>query len=541
MARYQEIAGTIGSSGMALGETLRWTEFTAADYDPKKLIDGSGDRLIENAIEATASQLGALSVTVDDMARDILEFQIELLEEFTAPVLKLVEKGQSGFDAWTDYLDQEIESYDESGDEYLQARVPDLVDLRNRVLKVLVGHTPEVDLWSQSTPVILLAHDLSPSDFLSFTKDALAGIALVKGSFSSHVALLARSRGIPMLVGCGESLLTISDGQTAMLDGRGSKLIVNPHDIQLHQFVEEQAVQTAFLASLDDCKHEAGCTADGSRVDVCANIDDVSILSELDVRAFDGVGLVRSEFMFTGDSLPSEDTQFQYYKAIIEWAQGRLVTIRTLDAGGDKPIVGLKVEHETNPFLGVRGYRLSRTNIDVFKCQLRALARAAALGPMRVMIPMVTQPNEMAGFRVLFKQVHSDLLRRNIDCALPKLGMMIEIPAAALTAEQFDADFFSIGSNDLIQYTLAKSRDCSSLAYLSDLNDGVYKLISMSLDAARIKGVSLSICGDMASHAESLDRLLDIGVRSISITPGQVATVKDIIRRWSPKDPNNHD
>jgi len=263
------------------------------------------------------------------------------------------------------------------------------------------------------------------------------------------------------------------------------------------------------------------------------NVADGRELEQIDPACCDGVGLVRTELILhAAADLADEEKQFQSYSRILRWAGGRPVIIRTLDAGGDKPIAGHTVDGEANPFLGIRGLRLSLLHPQVLTTQLRALARAASLGPLKVMVPMVTSPRELDRVRVLRDSAVAALRREGLECATPELGMMVEVPAAALAIDLFDADFLSIGSNDLIQYVTATSRDSSALATLQDpLQPAVLRLIHEVVAHADAHGIPVSLCGDMASDVRCIPALLDVGLRCLSVAPTALARVKGAVAR----------
>jgi phosphotransferase system enzyme I (PtsI) len=273
--------------------------------------------------------------------------------------------------------------------------------------------------------------------------------------------------------------------------------------------------------------------ANGERVSVLLNVADVAELDELDPEHCDGIGLVRTELLFhRSGGLPNEDEQFAAYRRIVEWAQGRPVTVRTLDAGGDKPIPGYTLQGESNPFLGVRGVRLSLRHPTVLRTQLRALVRAAALGPLKVMVPMVTRPLELDAVRKLLEQAVHALRLEGVPAALPSLGMMVEVPAAAIAVDLFDADFLSIGSNDLIQYVSACGRDSDELGALQDpLQPAVLRLIRNVVEHGAARGIEVSLCGDMAAEIPCLEALLEAGLRTVSVAPAALARVKAAIAR----------
>ena len=270
-------------------------------------------------------------------------------------------------------------------------------------------------------------------------------------------------------------------------------------------------------------------TAAGKPVRVLINVDHPSILDGVEAGHCDGVGLTRTEFLFHHGAA-DESAQYEAYARLIQWADGRPVTIRTLDAGGDKPVPGLTRDGETNPFLGVRGVRLSLMNPEVFRVQLRALLRAAALGPLKVMVPMVTTTGEVTRVRALLREVAQDLAAAGVDHAVPPLGMMVEVPVAALDAAAYDVDFYSIGSNDLIQYLTAAARDNAEVADLADpANPAVRRLILEVVEAGRRRGVEVSLCGDMASDPKLVPLLLESGLDTLSVAPAMLGPVKAAI------------
>jgi len=356
---------------------------------------------------------------------------------------------------------------------------------------------------------------------------------LRRGSPSSHVAILARSRGVPMIVGA--DVTEVESGADAVLDADAGALVVNP-DAELRvEYTRRHAEQLEARRAAFSYSGPTQ-TASGERVKVMINVTGLAELRDIDPSSVDGIGLMRTEFLFHGrEKLPTEDEQYQIYRQMAEWACGKPVTIRTLDAGGDKPIAGLTQSGELNPFLGVRGVRLSLRRLEVFRVQLRALARAATVGNLKVMIPMVTVPEELARCRALLQETVDELQASHREAALPALGMMVEVPAAALAIEDFDADFFSIGSNDLIQYVAAASRDEPQLADLARPSRAVFNLIGHVVEHADRLGREASLCGDLAGDPEQAAALLDQGLRTFSVAPGALAPVRAAIARYSGK------
>ncbi|MEW6688922.1 MAG: putative PEP-binding protein, partial [Pseudomonadota bacterium] len=445
--------------------------------------------------------------------------------ELPAIAYEALARGSSAQAAWQTALEAEIADYESASFPYFRARASDLRDLRDRVLEALFGTANE----PIPPGAIVVADDLAPSRFLAADWDG-GGIVLRRGSATSHVAILARSKGVPMLVGVDTERL--NGHREALLDAEEGVLILDPDARERGEFERRRAAHAARLA--EEAVHLAreATTANGERVRVLINIGGPEDLAAIDPAHTDGIGLMRTEFMFHGrERLPDEDEQYRAYCRVVEWAQGRPVTIRTLDAGGDKPVAGLTLEGESNPFLGVRGVRLSLRRPEVFAAQLRALARAAIVGPLKIMVPMVTTPEEFARCRALLVHAVAELDAKGVPARRPPLGMMVEVPVAALEIERFDADFYSIGSNDLIQYLNAASRDAPELAALGRPSSGLWRLIRAVCEHGRRSRREVTLCGDLASDPHAAAALLECGLRALSVTPASIAAVKAAVAR----------
>jgi phosphotransferase system enzyme I (PtsI) len=521
------IEGRFAAPGIALGPLVR---MTPVEHEVRQYRSSAeGRQALLDALGVSQEDLSALSHQAgDDEAEAILAFQIALLEDdsLVAPALARIDAGDPANQAWSAAIDPEIASYDAAEDPYFRARASDLRDLRDRVLRHLAGET------DQTVPsgVILAADDMPPSTFLA-TDWRDGGLVLRRGSPSSHVAILAKSRGVPMIVGVDVDHL--EDGTDALLDGDAGLLIVDPDAHMRANFSQRRTKQSKAREAAASFSGPT-LTATGELVRVMINVTGLAELSTLDPAHVDGIGLMRTEFLFQGrEKLPTEEEQYRIYRRMLEWAAGKPVTIRTLDAGGDKPIAGLTQPGDMNPFLGVRGVRLSLRHTEVFRAQLRALARAGVAGNLKVMIPMVTVPEELDRCRALFEQACDELRREGQRAQMPPLGMMVEVPAAALTIEDFNADFFSIGSNDLIQYMAAASRDEPQLADLARPSRAVFSLIGHVVNHANRSGREASLCGDLAGDPEQVAALLDQGLRVLSVAPGVLGPVKAAIARYT--------
>src|ERR1700680_2430312 len=524
----RRIEGKSAAPGIALGPLVR---LTPAKYDARQHRSAAEEhQALVDALAASQARLISLAHEAgdDDEAEAILAFQIALVEDdnLTAPAFASIAGGEVANRAWSAAIDLEIASYDGGSDPYFRARASDLRDLRGRVLRHLSG---EAD---QTVPAGFMgaADDMPPSSFLAADwRDG--GLVLRRGSPSSHVAILARSRGVPMIVGVDVDRL--ADDADAVLDADAGLLIVDP-DADLRAAYCRRLAEQSEARQLAASFKGPAFTARGEPVRVMINVTGLAELRGVDPAEVDGIGLMRTEFLFQGrEQLPTEEEQYQIYRRMLEWAAGKPVTIRTLDAGGDKPIAGLTQAGDANPFLGVRGVRLSLRHLEVFRAQLRALARAAVAGNLKGMIPMVTVPEELDRCRALLGQAVEGLRREGREAEMPPLGMMVEVPAAALTIEDFNADFFSIGSNDLIQYVAAASRDEPELAALAPPSRAVFSLIGHVVDYADRSGREASLCGDLAGDPEQVAALLDQGLRTFSVAPGALGPVRAAIARYA--------
>ncbi len=519
--------GTPVSPGLARGPLVFLGELTTTNKTRKRGSVKQELALLHAALDGARDELATLMARTEDAdAEAIIAFQVAMLEDdvVTGPALKAIEDGAIAEEAWVATMELQVREYHEADDLYFRARAADLRDMRDRVLRRLSGTITE----TVPSGAIVVANDLPPSRFLEIAWDG-GGAALFEGSPNSHVAMLARARGVPMIVGMQRAKL--SGGHEAILDAENGTLIVSPDSSTAAEFeTRQQMIETLRVQEAQYLESPARM-GNGERVMALINVADGSELDKIDIEHCDGVGLVRTEFLLrTKEDLFDEEKQYRSYRHILEWAKGKPVTIRTLDAGGDKPIPGYTIDAEANPFLGVRGVRLSLLHPEVLTTQLRALARAAALGPLKVMIPMVTGPRELDHVRSILEATVSNLRHAGITCAMPALGMMVEVPATAVTIDLFDSEFYSIGSNDLIQYVTACSRDSSQLSALQDpLQPAVLRLIRKVVEHANKNGIDVSLCGDMASDVRCVSALLDMGLRCLSVAPAALGRIKSAI------------
>ena len=531
-------AGRVAAPGLAAGPLVRLAEPQLAAADRVK-----AEPAVEQARLADALAVARLAVETlmageaDEMASEILAFQLELLTDpaLAETAVAAIEAGTSADAAWQAAMADQIAVFTGDDDTYFQARAADLEDLRDRVLLALAGgDTAEAALLAGA---VLLAQDLSPSRFLALDWARLGGAALLGGNAASHVAMLARARGVPLLVGLGA--VGVGAGETgdlesapvaAILDAEAGSLILEPSPATLARYDGLLAEARAEAAAAAAIVTAPAITANGRAITVMVNVDDPHAVPDDLLRADDGVGLLRTEFLFLGrPDLPDEETQYRVYRRLLERLGGRPLILRTLDIGGDKPLPSLDLPKEANPFLGLRGLRLCLARPELFRPQLRAAVRAAAHGPLSIMLPMVSRAQEVVAARALLV---AEALA--LDQAAPPLGIMVETPAAALALDTMPIDFASIGSNDLTQYVMAAARDADGpVADLADpLDPAVLRLIRLVVETAAARGLPLSLCGDMAADRAGLEALLEAGLERLSVPPAALGRVKLWISRY---------
>lgn len=541
------LKGRPASPGLAIGPLVRLPPVrvrpapAVLERDGEHLVfreqvDNAVEReRLETAVGRARDELRDQIAASDGMGAEILEFQLELLEDptFLDEAAEGLAGGASAGMAWGHVLYRHTLSYEDSEDEYFRARASDLQDVASRVLRAL-GGTEDRPL-PLLPGAVLVGEDLAPSGFLALDWSVMGGIALERGSPSSHVAMLARARGVPMATNLGE----VPESGEAVLDAEAGLLVVRP----------DAETRARYLARLDHRRREdaeaaavltrPAMTARGERVEVMLNIDDPAAVGDDLLDAADGVGLYRTEFLFIGHArLPDEYEQWVAYGNLADRLRGKPLIIRTLDIGGDKPLPGLNLPSESNPFLGLRGLRLCLDRPDLFRPQVRALLRARVGHRIKVMLPMVATPEEFQEARAFFVACLGELRSEDQEAEMPELGIMVETPAAAVTVDLIPADFFSIGSNDLTQYVMAASRDAEGrVAALNDpLQPAVLRLIGKVVREGEAAGVPVSLCGDMASDPAGLTALLGLGLRRVSIAPAALGRVKQAIARFGAGD-----
>ena len=416
--------------------------------------------------------------------------------------------------------------------EYMRARSVDILDISNKVINILAGVGD--DAIKSDEPVIVLADDLTPSETIQMDKDKVLAFVTVHGSANSHTAILARSLNLPSLVSTDVSLLDEYQGQMAIVDGFNNELIINPLDDVLAELTAKRDEWISETESLRKLIGQDNVTTDGRRVNVYCNIGGVEDVDRVLESDGGGIGLFRSEFLYLGrDSAPTEDEQYESYKAVLEKMNGKKVIIRTLDIGADKKADYLGLEPEENPALGYRAIRICLDQPDIFRTQLRAIYRASAYGTASIMFPMIISVDEIRKIKAIVEDVKKELADEGVQMGEVELGIMIETPAAAVISDQLakEVEFFSIGTNDLTQYTLAIDRQNQKLENICDTHhEAILRLIQMTVENGHKENAWVGICGELASDTSLTKTFVDMGVDELSVSSTYVLGLRKAIR-----------
>jgi phosphoenolpyruvate-protein phosphotransferase (PTS system enzyme I) len=539
----RQIRGIPASPGIVVGQVhlLRWeVPDVRHRIIPDENIHDEISRLHE-AIERAKDRLRHLRARVEASTGPeeaaIFDVQISIMDdrELTRGVEELIRQNLGAEKAFDLVMLEWRTRFARHSAPMLRERVGDLTDVHIRVLSLLLGlpdHDP-VDL-PEGARAILVTHDLTPSLTVQLDRASIAAIATDAGTRTSHVAILARSLGLPAVVGLRTATTELRGGERVVLDGGTGMLAINPTDDEIAAYHQRQREEEVAEASLAELAAVEAITLDGVRVTLRANVD---IPEEAEAAArsgAEGVGLMRTEFLVVGRAaMPDEDEQYRAYRRVVEAFEGKPVVIRTFDIGGDKlPVGGYPTE--ANPFLGWRAIRMCLDQPDLFRTQLRALLRAAVHGDLRIMLPLIVTLDEVLAARRLLEQAGEELRVRGVPYRLDvPLGVMIETPAAAVASDTLtrDVDFFSIGTNDLVQYTLAVDRGNANLAdRYTPLHPAVLRLIRRTVEVAELGDIDVAVCGEMASQPLMAFALLGLGVRQLSVAPRSVPLVKRIVR-----------
>lgn len=420
-------------------------------------------------------------------------------------------------------------------DAYMQARAADVRDISNRIIANLTGNIQGSEKSGAKT--IICASDLAPSETVSLDKDSVLAFVTAHGSANSHTAILARNMNIPAVIGVGDSFLSgISEGAEAIVDGYSGEIIIEPDEKTKALYLEKQHRDEEQKRLLQELKGEDNVTVDGKRINVYANISGIDNIGAVLLNDAGGIGLFRSEFLYLENKdYPTEEQQFFAYKRVLESMAGKKVIIRTLDIGADKQVDYFGLKKEENPALGLRAIRLCLTRPEIFRTQLRALFRASVYGNLGIMFPMITSVGEVERIREICEEVKSELKAEGIEYSdKTEIGIMIETPAAAIISDRLAplVDFFSVGTNDLTQYTLACDRQNPDAEEFVDTHhEAVLRLIEMSAENAHKNGAWIGICGELAADTSLTETFLRMGIDELSVSPSFVLKVRDAVRK----------
>ncbi len=454
--------------------------------------------------------------------------------EVLAQVQQIIEREHVNAEwAWRETVNESARAFESIEDEYMRARAVDIRDIGAQVVSRLTGQTRAISIDQAG---IVIAPDLSPSDTAHLDRSVVMGICTERGSPTSHSAILARTLGIPAVVGAGAAIGRVEPGTLLVVDGYEGLVWVAPDEQVVAEYADRQAQWRAVQEQARQSSAAPAVTKDGAHIEVAANIGSLADARAAVECGADGVGLLRTEFLFLErTAAPDENEQYEVYAAIARTMEGRPVVVRTLDVGGDKPLAYISLEREENPFLGQRAIRLCLNQPDLFATQLRAIVRASAGHSLKVMFPMIANISELRRARAVLESAAAGLRAQATPMADSiEVGMMVEVPSAALLAHVFapEVDFFSIGSNDLVQYTLAAERGNAAVAHLQDgLHPAVLVQIQHVVQSAQRAGKWVSVCGELAADLEAVPVLIGLGVQKLSMSPGAIPQVKGFIRQ----------
>ncbi|OOM76403.1 phosphoenolpyruvate--protein phosphotransferase [Clostridium sp. BL-8] len=532
--------GIAASKGYAIGKAflqeseeivisdVKISDISAEKEKMQKALDGSRDQL--EAIKVKAEkEMGAEKAAV-------FEAHITLLDdpEFTGAMMTEIENNNvNGLKAIESVTNTFVAIFESMDNEYMRERAADIKDVSKRILSNFAGKGGDAFAITESNTIVV-AHDLTPSDTAGLDRTKVVGFITDIGGRTSHAAIMARTLEIPAVLGLGDITTSIKTGDTVIVDGLTGDVIINPSDEVLAEYKTKKEKFQAEQEELKKLINVKTTTKSGRRIEVCGNIGKPEDVLGVLANGGDGVGLFRTEFLYMDrDSAPTEEEQFESYKFVLEKMEGNQVVIRTLDIGGDKTLPYLPLPQEMNPFLGYRAIRLCLDRKDIFKVQLRALLRASVFGNLAVMFPMISGLQEFEQAKEVVEECKAELKAEGKEYSESiQWGIMVEIPAAAVYADELakHVDFFSIGTNDLIQYTLAADRMSEKVSYLyNPMHPAVLRLIKMTIDGAHKHGKWVGMCGEMAGDEAAIATLVEYGLDEFSMSATSILNAKKIM------------
>ena len=535
----EQIRGKGVISGIAVGKVMlagQNLDGYLAAYKPGSVAEEQGKA--EAALAAVTENLLA---TIDRLRKDEQTEQAAILEAhrmmvqdpmMAGNIKTKIEACGSAPKGILDAANEQAQIFEQMEDEYFAARAIDLRDVGKRVAKYVLGvKEPEIGTGQ----VVLCGEEIEPSVVAGMPTDQIAGVILGSGSATSHVVIIAKARAIPTVLGIGDKISLIQDGDEIILDGSRGDIIIRPTEEERLLYQDKIEAQKKLAAHYAALKDLPAVTKDGVRIELTANIGTHMDVDNALTYGAEGVGLFRSEFVFMGSTtIPTEEEQFKAYRAAVEKCGGHICVIRTMDIGGDKPLPYLNIDPEENPFLGYRALRISLDRHDLFLPQIKAILRAGLYGKAAMMVPMVISVSEIQRVQKLVEQAKVELTHEGKEYSdNVQVGIMVETPAAAVVSPLLSqyVDFFSIGTNDLIQYTLAVDRGNAQIAHLyNPFNPAVLRLIQRTIQSARERGIWAGMCGEMASDPYAAVILLGMGITELSMSAPSIPRVKEMIR-----------
>jgi len=536
-------SGIAGSEGIAAGRAYVFIN-NQMEIDTEAVSNEAINIELEKlneGIELSKTQLMRLKEKVlqefNESEAQIFEAHMMMLEdpEFTGAIREAITSGSANAAyAAKKVADSYIAIFEQIEDDYMRARAADIKDVSSRLIRNILGIS-SWDLLSINSPVIIVAHDLTPSDTAMMNKEYVLGFTTDVGGSTSHTAIMARSLGIPAVLGLGDVSGRIQDGDYLIIDGFEGKVIINPDQKQKEEYERKICLHRERREKLAEVAFQPAITLDGKRIEISCNIGTPEDIHGGEANGADGVGLFRTEFLYmNSNSLPTEEEQYEKYRKAAVLLKGKPLIIRTLDIGGDKKLPYLPIPEETNPFLGWRAIRICLERQDIFKTQLRAILRASSEGNIMIMFPMISGVREVREAKKVLEATKDELRSENIKFDENiKVGIMVEIPSAAMTADIIakEVDFFSIGTNDLCQYALAVDRMNPKVSGLyQPLHPGILRLVKNVIDASHRHGKFTGMCGEMAGTEEACVVLLGLGLDEFSMSAPSIPAIKNIVR-----------
>lgn len=524
------------SEGIGLGKAVILKE-NELKIEKQKIEDISAEKQqIYDAVKEVESEIEKLIKNIDGTEKEIMQAYLMILQDpsLIQETIKIIEqeKCNSAY-AVEKGLNQIIKTFEEMDEPYMAARSRDIEDMKKRILAKLLK-IEEIDLSKLPENTILVAKELSTSDTAKMNLKNISGIITEIGGVNSHMAIIARTNEIPAIVGIKHIFENIKENDFIALNGATGEIFLNPTQEKIEELTKNQENIKQEKQELEKYKNEKAITKDGHQVELLANIggpQDIQIVID---NTAEGVGLLRSEFLYMdAKDFPSEEEQFEAYKKIAESLENKRLVIRTLDIGGDKDLKYMKLPKEENPFLGYRAIRIYLDNVDLFKVQLRAILRASSYGNVAIMLPMISSIEELRKSKEIIEEVKQELKTKNIKFNENiEVGIMVEIPSSAVMADEFakECDFFSIGTNDLIQYTIAVERGNEKLANLySHFNPAVIRLIKSAIDGAHKNGILCGMCGEAAGDVKFIPLLVGLGLDEFSMNANKILKARKLI------------